>query len=86
MKKRTPEQVLRAIDAWGGPETAPEIDAQIDAEIDAEMERVAALTPEQVETELRARGVDVEAEDANALEAYEKMQRGEAPAPQRPQN
>ena len=75
MAKRTPQQVLDAIDAWDDRD----VDAQIDAHIDAEMDRVAAMTPEQVEAELRATGVDVEAEDAKAREAYEKAQRGEAP-------
>jgi hypothetical protein len=80
MAKRTPKQVLDAIDAWDDRDA----DAQIDAHIDAEMERVVAMTPEQVEAELRAPGVDVEAEDAKAHVAYEKMQRGEAPAPPAP--
>jgi hypothetical protein len=73
MKKRTPQQILDAIDAWNQPEIA--------AEIDAEMERVLAMTSEQVEVELRAAGVDVEADDAKGRDAYERAQRGEAPAP-----
>jgi hypothetical protein len=75
MAKRTPQKVLDAIDAWDDGDA----DAQIDAHIDAEMERVLAMTPEQVEADLRAAGVDVEAEDAKARAAYEKAQRGEAP-------
>jgi hypothetical protein len=41
---------------------------------------------EQREAELRAGGVDVEAEKAEAREAYEKAQRGEAPSLKRPSN
>src|SRR5579883_2320436 len=73
MAKRTPQQVLDAIDAWD--------EDDIDAQIDAETERVLAMTPAQREAELRAAGMDVEAEKSKAREAHEKMQRGEAPAP-----
>jgi hypothetical protein len=81
MAKRTPQQVLDAIDAWKGDEIDAEIDAQTDAELEAEMDRVLAMTPGQREAELRAGGVDVEAEKAKAREAYEKAQRAEEPAP-----
>jgi hypothetical protein len=77
MAKRTPQQILDAMDAWD----EDDVDAQIDAAIDAETERVLAMTPAQREAELRGAGVDVEAEKAKAREAHEKMQRGEAPAP-----
>jgi hypothetical protein len=55
--------------------------AKVDAEIDAEMETTLRLTREQIEADLRAAGVDIEAEKAKAVEAYEKAQCGETPAP-----
>jgi len=69
MAKRSPKQVLDALDAWDE-----------DNAIDAEMERVAAMTPEQIETDLRAAGIDVEAERTKAREWREKAARGEIPA------
>jgi hypothetical protein len=69
MAKRSPEQILDAIDAWD----------QDDA-IDAEMERVLALAPEERERELLAAGVDVEAERAKAREWREKAAGGDRPA------
>jgi hypothetical protein len=61
MDKRSPEEVLKALDAWD------EDDA-----IDAEMQRVAAMTPDELKEELRAAGVDVEAEQARARALYEQ--------------
>jgi hypothetical protein len=61
MAKRSPEEVLDALDAWD------EDDA-----IDAEMERVLAMTPEGRESELRAAGVDLKAERVKALEGRGK--------------
>jgi hypothetical protein len=69
MAKRSPEQVLAAIDAWD------EEDA-----IDAEMERVLAMAPEERESELSAAGVDVEAERAKARAWRERAAGGELPA------
>jgi hypothetical protein len=69
MTKRSPQQVLDAIDAWD------EDDA-----IDAEMERVLAQTPEERENDLRAAGVDVEAERAKARAWREKATEGELTA------
>jgi hypothetical protein len=70
MVKRSADQVLDAIDAW-----------EEDDAIDAEMERVLASTPEQREAELRAAGLDVEAERAKAAESREKaFAPGAAPA------
>ena len=57
MTKRSPERILDAIEAWDD-----------DDKVDAEMERILALTPEQRAEELRAAGVDVEAERAKAQE------------------
>ena len=68
MAKRSPKQVLDALDAWD------EDDA-----VDAEMERVLAMTPEERENDLRAMGVDVEAERSKAREWREKAARGEIP-------
>jgi hypothetical protein len=69
MAKRSPEQILDALDAWD----------QDDA-IDAEMERILARTPEERENDLRAAGIDVEAERTKAREWREKAARGEIPA------
>ena len=69
MAKRSPQQVLDAIDAWD------EDDA-----IDAEMKRVLARTPEERENDLRAAGVDVEAERVKAREWREKAAGGDLPA------
>jgi hypothetical protein len=69
MAKRSPKQVLDALDAWDE-----------DNAIDAEMERVLAMTPEQVENDLRTAGIDVEAERTKAREWREKAARGEIPA------
>jgi hypothetical protein len=69
MAKRSPQQVLDAIDAWD------EDDA-----IDTEMERVLAQTAEERENDLRAAGVDVEAERAKAREWREKAAGGKLPA------
>jgi hypothetical protein len=66
MAKRSPEEVLNAIDAWD----------QDDA-IDEEMARVLAMTPEERESELRAAGVDVEAERVKAREWPERAGAGE---------
>jgi hypothetical protein len=84
MEKRPPKQVLdaidAAIDAWNdGDVDVDAVVAKIDAEIDAEMETTLRLTRAQIEADLRAAGVDVEAEKAKALEACEQAQRGEAP-------
>jgi hypothetical protein len=88
MEKRTPQQVLdaidAAIDAWGDGDGDVDVDAvvaKIDAEIDAEMETTLRLTREQIEADLRAAGVDVEAEKARALEAHQNAQCVETPAP-----
>jgi hypothetical protein len=69
MAKRSPQQVLDAIDAWD------EDDA-----IDAEMERVLARTPAERENDLRAAGVDVEAERVKARAWREKAAGGDLPA------
>lgn len=88
MEKRAPRQVLdaidAAIDAWNDGDGDVDVDAvvaKIDADIDAEMETTLRLTREQIEADLRAAGVDLEAEKTRALEACEKAQCGETPAP-----
>jgi hypothetical protein len=85
MEKRAPRQVLdaidAAIDAWHDGDGDVDVDAvvtKIDADIDAEMETTLRLTREQIEADLRAAGMDVEAEKTRALE---QAQCGETPAP-----
>lgn len=66
MAKRTPEEVLDAIDAWD------EDDA-----IDAAAEHVLAKTPEERDADLRGAGVDVAAEEKKAIawrEAHPELQ------------
>lgn len=62
MAKRSPEEVLQALDA---------LDA--DDAIDAEMQRVLEMTPEEREDELREAGLDVEAERVKAAEFLERL-------------
>ena len=66
MAKRAPEEVLDAIDAWAD-----------DDAIDAEMERILARTPAEREAELRAAGIDVEADKAKGLAWLEAAKRGD---------
>jgi hypothetical protein len=67
MTARDPLDVLQALAA---------MDERV---MDAEIDRVLALTPEQLETELRDAGFDVEAEKAKAAEWLETLSRGELP-------
>jgi hypothetical protein len=55
------------------------IDEAMEAEFDAEMARTLALTPEELDNELRAAGFDVEAQKAKTLAWLEKLERGEIP-------
>jgi len=66
MAKRSPEEVLDAIDAWTD-----------DAAIDAEMERILAMTPAECEAELRAAGIDIEADKAKGRAWLEAAKRGD---------
>jgi hypothetical protein len=66
MEKRTAKDVLDAIDAWKDEDA-----------IDVEMERVLAMTPEEIDRNLEAAGVDLEAERANADAALEAAKRGD---------
>jgi hypothetical protein len=89
MAKRNPEQVLAALDKWGkevpaDAELDAQLDAEFDAQVDAEMERVLAMTPEERDAELRAAGVDVEAERVKAREWRERAERGELPEQAKP--
>jgi hypothetical protein len=70
MAKRTPQQVLDAIDAW-----------EDEDEIDEEMERVLAMTPEEIDRDLEAHGVNLQAEHAKADAWLERAKRGEALTP-----
>jgi len=63
MEKRSPEEILQAIE---------------DAPLDDEMDRVLAMTPEERRRELAAAGVDLGEVQAAADAAYEKMQAAEA--------
>jgi hypothetical protein len=62
MEKRSPEEILQAIE---------------DAPLDDEMERVLAMTPEERRRELEAAGVDLVEVRAAADAVHEKMQGGE---------
>src|SRR5260370_19746837 len=70
MAKRTPQQVLDAIDAW-----------EDEDEVDEEMERVLAMTPEEIDRDLEAHGIDLQAEHAKADAWLAKAKRGEALIP-----
>jgi hypothetical protein len=73
MDKRIPQLSKDAIDidAWDENDIDAAI-SQMDADIDADLARMLAMTAEQCEADLRAAGVDVEAEKAKAREAREK--------------
>jgi hypothetical protein len=77
MAKRTPEQILAAIDAWDDDDSAEGAIAH--DEVDAEAERVLAMTEEERERALRAAGVDVGREKENAVAWRTKAERGELP-------
>src|SRR5260370_33242573 len=71
-EKGTAQKVLDAIDAWEDEDA-----------IDAEMERVLAMTPEEIDRNLEAAGVDLEAEGSNADAALEAAKRGDVAELQR---
>jgi hypothetical protein len=77
MSKRTPEEVLNEIESWDDGESDPEVDEAVDVE----MARVLAMTPEERARELRAAGVDIEAERAKA-DAWLEKAKGAAVAPE----
>ncbi|HEV3193038.1 MAG TPA: hypothetical protein VGY54_21170 [Polyangiaceae bacterium] len=65
-EKGTAQRVLDAIDAWKDEDA-----------IDVEMERILAMTPEEIDRDLEAAGVDLKAERANAAAALEAAKRGD---------
>ena len=56
----------------------------VEDEIDEEMERVLAMTPEEIDRDLEAHGIDLQAEHAKADAWLERAKRGEALIPTAP--
>jgi hypothetical protein len=71
-KKRTPEEVLAAIEKWG------------EEDDDADIERVLAMTPEQRAAELKAAGLDLKELDAQADAIRERLARASGGEPREP--